>query len=316
MKKKTKKTIGIIIVSIILLITITVFCIVLFSSIGSKNNSKDNNNDDSSGSNTSSKELSVKDLSIDDFKFEYYSSMCDSQECYAATLTNNSKFIITGVNFYYRVKSGVSEDELSVYNDFMQYNKGDMLEDYIKKLGYDYSLKNITLISPFYLYLRKGEQDSIHFYIGVMDETLMTHYANEEQFKLMEPRELDLSLIYNGKEYYVRYDFDKKTWKIDEETRDVDVWSNTDIAKALPKPKGEHFVVHRNEDSLYFITSYGIDKYMYEEYIKTLKEAGFKESIYTSDYYSGVGNGYSVTVEYADNYEKSGWMSIEIRAES
>ncbi len=300
-----KKNVSIILAVVILLVVI-VSCVIMFGGGGSKG---DGNSDNSemSGDNVSSKELSVEDLSIDDFEWETYPSVCDGDDCYVASLTNNSNYDITSVNLYYKVKDGVSDEELSVYNDFMEEGKDYSLEDYAERYGVDYSPRNIILFYEDDIYIESGKESftNSEFLVGIANDWSLYYYATEEQFELMEPKELRVSLVNNNKLQYADYDFDTKTWELEEGTNVVDIWSKTDIAKELPKPKGTHFVVHTDKDDKYVLTSYGIEnESMYKDYVEELKAAGFEEKYY-SGYsptrlaeFDGVKGEYTVNVAY------------------
>ncbi len=171
------------------------------------------------------KSLKASDLSIEDFKWETVSGKCDGYDCYVLSLTNNSKYDIIGVNFSYKVKDEVTDSQLNVYEEFMKEHDG-----YIDEND---SPKNVTLIGEKNKLVQKGEQlTDLRFTVGYEDSAWYD-YPTDEQFNLMEPKELQLGVISENKLYIAYYSFKDKSWKLDQNTADVDTWPNTDIAKKL-----------------------------------------------------------------------------------
>ena len=213
--------------------------------------------------NLANKTLKTSDLSIEDFKFETVSGKCDGYDCYVLSLTNNSKYDIIGVNFSYKVKDGVTDSQLKVYEEFMNEHDG-----YIEE---DDSPKNATLIAEKNKLVQKGEQlTDLRFTVGYEDLAWYA-YPTDEQFNLMEPKELQLGIISGIKLYIAYYNFEDKSWKLDQNTVDVDIWPNTEIAKKISKPNGKHHVIVTDEEDEFKIYSYGITKDIFKEYIETLK---------------------------------------------
>ena len=278
-----KKTILTILLSVLMIFSIT--------GCGEKNNSNNI---------LGNKSLKASDLSIEDFKWETVSGKCDGYNCYVLSLINNSKYDIIGVNFSYKVKDEVTDNQLNVYEEFMKEHDG-----YIDEND---SPKNVTLIGEKNKLVQKGEQlTDLRFTIGWYD------YPTDEQFNLMEPKELQLGLISGNKLYIAYYSFKDKSWKLDQNIVDVDTWPNTDIAKKISKPNEKHHVIITDDENEFEIYSYGITKDIYKEYTETLKANGFIQDEDYSSYYEGKDkDGYEVTVWF-NNIEES--LSIRIEKE-
>lgn len=198
------------------------------------------------------KSLKASDLSIEDFKWETVSGKCDGYDCYVLSLTNNSKYDIIGVNFSYKVKDEVTDSQLNVYEEFMKEHDG-----YIDEND---SPKNVTLIGEKNKLVQKGEQlTDLRFTVGYEDSAWYD-YPTDEQFNLMEPKELQLGVISGNKLYIAYYSFKDKSWKLDQNTADVDTWSNTDVAKKISKPNEKHHVIITDDEDEFKIYSYGITK--------------------------------------------------------
>ena len=175
------------------------------------------------------------------------------------------------------------------------------------------SPKNVTLIGEKNKLVQKGEQlTDLRFTIGYEDSAWYD-YPTDEQFNLMEPKELQLGLISGNKLYIAYYSFKDKSWKLDQNIVDVDTWPNTDIAKKISKPNEKHHVIITDDENEFEIYSYGITKDIYKEYTETLKANGFIQDEDYSSYYEGKDkDGYEVTVWF-NNIEES--LSIRIEKE-
>lgn len=229
-----------------------------------------------SGYSILSKELKASDLSIEDFKWETNSSKCNSLDCYVLSLTNNSKYDIIGVDFSYKVKDDVTNDELLVYEDFMK--KHDSIIDE------EDTAKDVTLRTNKNVLVKKGEQiTGLGLTIGFQD-LFWYDYPTEAQFKLMEPKELQIGIVSGKKLYIAYYNFQSKTWKLDENQVDVDIWAKEKIGKTLNKPNVEHFMVIYDEEDIFKAYAYGATKETYKKYVEELKNEGFKED----DEYSSI----------------------------
>lgn len=280
----------------ILTILLSVLMIFSMTGCGEKNNSNDI---------LDNKSLKASDLSIEDFKWETVSGKCDGYNCYVLSLINNSKYDIIGVNFSYKVKDEVTDNQLNVYEEFMKEHDG-----YIDEND---SPKNVTLIGEKNKLVQKGEQlTDLRFTIGYEDSAWYD-YPTDEQFNLMEPKELQLGVISGNKLYIAYYSFKDKSWKLDQNIVDVDTWPNTDIAKKISKPNEKHHVIITDDENEFEIYSYGITKDIYKEYTEKLKANGFIQDEDYSSYFEGKDkDGYEITVWF-DNIEES--LSIRIEKE-
>lgn len=243
-------------------------------------------------------EFKVDDLSIKDFKWETKESKCSGTDCYLFTLTNNSKYDIVSVSMYYRVKDNVTDEQLAVFEDAVNRKK-----EYTDE---EISLNKIVLFGESDMLISKGKtSNKIDIRMGYETSygyNSLFNIPTAEQFELMEPKEMKLGIIVGNKLYIAYYDFATDKWKLDEETYVADVWSKSELAKQLPKPQGEHFVISDDDEYEYELYSYGITEKMYDEYVEKLKSEGFKETDSGSSYYEGENSdGYVVLVFFEED---------------
>ena len=249
-------------------------------------------------------ELKASDLSIDDYEWETSRVKYNGADCYSLSLTNNSEYDIIAVEFTYKVKDDANEADLVVYDEFMKSHDG-----YIKE---DDSPQDVILRGSKNALVTKGEQlTGLRFTVGFQNWSWYD-YPTDEQFDLMEPKEMQIGVIGQDNVLYIAYyDFEDDAWILDENTKPVDTWSEKEIAQKISKPNdGHHIVITDNEDE-FKAYSYGVKTDEYNGYVESLKNAGFNEESNSSTYFEGKdADGYVVELWYY-SYEERLSISIE-----
>lgn len=277
-------------------------CLISLTGCGKSNN---NSNEKSDGG-IFSKSLKTSDLDIKDFSYNTEASKCSGYDCYVMSLENNSKYDLIGVQFTYGVKKDATEEQLNVYSNFMNEHDG-YIED-------DDSPKDVILRGSVERLVQKNEKmTGLKFTVGYKDWSWYD-YPTDEQFNLMEPKELQIGVLGEDKKMYIAYyDFNKKVWKLDEKTISVDTWSKKDIANKIDKPTAKHFIVRNDEDDDFEIYAYGVSEEDYNAYVDGLVNKGFtKEDSYSSHFEGKNNEGYEVDVYYTKDDQK---MSLSIEKE-
>lgn len=223
------------------------------------------------------KSLNVKDLSISDFDWSTESSKCFSENCYIVSFTNNSDYDVISPKFIFKVKDDVSDESLNVYDEFMQ--------KYSWYLSDEDTVRGVTLIGYDDSLIEKSKNTrKIIFTVG-FDDTAWHDYPTDEQFALMEPKELSLGVIgKDNKLYLAYYNFVDKTWKLDENTMNVNDWPASEIAKKVDKIVGKYFMVTYNSEDRISVQSYGVTNNDYKDYVEKLKSNGFMNDLDYSSY--------------------------------
>lgn len=251
--------------------------------------------------------LKASDLSIEDYEWETSRTKYNGVDCYSFSLKNNSDYDIIAVEFTYKVKDNVSDSDLVVYDEFMKDHDG-----YIEE---DDSPKDVILRGSKNTLVAKGEQlTGLRFTVGFQNWSWYD-YPTDEQFNLMEPKEMQIGVI--GKDnilYIAYYDFEDNTWILDENTKAVDTWSEKEIATKIGKPEEGHHIVTTDDEDELDVYSYGIKVDEYNQYVESLKSSGFEEESNSSSHFEGKdANGYVVELWYYSDEER---LSISIEKDS
>lgn len=266
---------------------------------------KDNNGEKNS---LFSKALKASDLSIEDFSIETGISKKYGEDYYYATFTNNSKYPVVAFQIDYEPKDSVTESELSVFDDFMKEHY-----DWIES---DDLTGVILRASGEKLVEKENSIEKAVINIGY-EKYSWYNTPSKEQFELMEPKELQIGVIGENDVLYIAYyDYNEKEWLIDEESKQLNEWPKTEIAKKVIKPECKYTLLDSDIDDEKEIDfdCYGVTKEKFKAYVKTLQDAGYEvkdiEESYSS-YYDSIetSDGYELTLDC--DYEKE-ILSIDL----
>jgi hypothetical protein len=240
--------------------------------------------------------LSTSSLSINDFDWKVDEMKCRGNDCTIFKLTNNSKYDVIGVGIKYRVKDSATDEELKIFDSFMKKHDG-----YIDE---DDSARDVTLSGDEDRLIEPGQSiDNIDVTVG-FKRWAWYDYPTSRQFALMQPEELQLGIIYKNVLYLAYYNFDSKSWKLDNESKVVDVWTKSDLGKLVDKPECKHFVVVDDDEDYFKIYAYGATKEQYKDYIAKVKEKGFVDAYgYTTLFDGKDSDGNNVYITYDDDSE-------------
>lgn len=254
------------------------------------------------------KELKTSDLSIEDFVIETGKTKKYGEEYYYATFTNNSKYPVVAFQIDYEPKDSITESELSVFDDFMKEHYDWIESD---------DLTGIILRASGEKFVEKENSiEKAEINIGY-EEYSWYNTPSKEQFELMEPKELQIGVIGENDVLYIAYyNYNEKEWLIDEESKQLNEWPKTEIAKKVIKPECKYTLLDSDIDDEEEIDfdCYGINKEKFKLYIKTLQDAGYEVEDTNgsySYYYDSVetSDGYELTIDYDYDEEK---LSIEL----
>ena len=250
--------------------------------------------------------VSAGDLNIEDFDWSVDEAKIDGEDCYALSLTNNSKYDLLGVQIDYELKSDVTDEQLSTFDGFMKEHS-----DYIDE---GQTASEVMLRGDSVQLVPSGETVSdIPLVIGINDFT-WTDIPSEEQFNLMEPKELLVGVIgSDDKLYLAYYDIADGDWKLDSETATLNEWPDIELANIVPKVEGHVFksTEYDNINSM-SLDVYGVGEDDFNAYVDKVKEAGFTEdpSEWESYYNAKDKDGNSISVDY-NEYTKSFYISAD-----
>lgn len=223
--------------------------------------------------------------------------------------TNNTDYEVVEFDLKFKVKDDVTDDQLKGYSELKE--KAESMEHDIGEITFQ--AMTSKCVAP-------GE--SIDGQPCGLDGTV-EYYTDFDSYEVFEPDMMTVVLSDGKKLYSAYYDFASGKTTVNEDVMNAYTWSDSELAKAVPKPDVRYLAIsYENEDSL-FAEAYGVSRDACGEYIDSCKAMGFDQNIDDSDEKYGAsgtryfnadnGNGIRVDVDY---YPSDDEMQIKVGRES
>lgn len=222
--------------------------------------------------------------------------------------TNNTDYEVVDFDLEFKVKGDVTSEQLEQYSELRE-----------KAESMEHDIGEITFQCMTSKCVKPGE--SIDGQPCGLDGTI-EYYTDFDSYEVFEPDMMTAVLSDGKKLYSAYYDFSSQKTTVDEDVMDAYTWSNSALAKAVPKPDVRYLAIsYENEDSLY-AEAYGVSRDACGEYIDACKAMGFKQNIDDSDEtygasgtrYFSADNGEGIKVD-VDFYPGDDEMQINVNRE-
>ena len=104
----------------------------------------------------------------------------------------------------------------------------------------------------------------------------------------------------DGKVYAAYYDFASGKTTMGDEAEDAYTWSDSTIAKALPKPDVRYLMITSDDEDYLSAEAYGVSEDTFEAYVAACKENGFDQDVdeYDGNFTAKNADGVEVDVSY------------------
>lgn len=278
------------------LMMMVITCIGALCACGNSTVSKTGTNQSKTNSKNA---ISVNDIDIEDFPWEVTQEIYNGERVYAFSIMNNSEFTMLGAQIDYCVKSGVTDSQLEIFNDFRE--KHDSWID-AEDDSHDIILRGFREA-----YIVPGDgRDMIGLAIGINNSSWYD-IPSEEQFALMEPDILTCVLLGDDNfAYEASYDIKNDKWSVNKTRKEYNNWEENVLSNLIPKPECNLLTFSTGYNTSYIsVEVYGIDRSYYESYVSLIKEAGFTEAAAEFDEYyyadNAVGNNIIVDLDEEKN---------------
>ena len=219
--------------------------------------------------------------------------------------TNNSPYVIFGMNLELDVRDDVAEEELTAFDEAYADNPywtewyGDPSEATIET-------STERLANP-------GESvGSVPCFLNGASWTDTTI----EQYELMEPSIMSIAYVYEGKVYLEYYDFLTQRYSLDSQSgKNAVEWSDSQLASTVPEVDAPVVSVAYDEDDYFSVRAWGVTWDMYESYIALCEDNGFtRDESRGGDryYYAFDSEGCEIEIDY---YDEDAKMSVALDAD-
>lgn len=229
------------------------------------------------------------DLTQIDWKVE--SGIVDGNRMVTFGYTNNTEYEVADFSLKFKVREDVTADQLEQYSELKE-----------KAESMEHDIEEITFQATTSRCVPPGE--SVDGLPCGLDGTIES-YKDYDSYELFEPDMMSVVLSDGKKLYSAYYDFASQKTTVDEEVADAYTWSNSALAKAVPKPDVKYLALaYDGEDSL-DASAYGVSGETCGKYIDACKAKGFDQNIDDSDDTYGTGGTRYFTADNGEGIEVS-----------
>lgn len=268
-------------------IMISVLCITVLAGCGTKNETKKQGQ--------KIEKVSKNKISIDDLIYDAKSEIVDGERYVMLSLTNNSKYTITGFEVKYKVKPDVTDEQKYKFDEDLieNFELSDDDIDELKQRDISMNAETERVVEPG----KTIDKINCYYFEG--------HYylKNMDHFNLVEPDIVTVKFIVDGKINTMYYDYSGKSYSYDSETEEADEWSTGEYGDKIPKPDAEHITSDRDDEERFMFEAYG-DFSMddFNDYVEKCKEMGYteNESSFDGFYSADSKDGYNVYLNYEE----------------
>lgn len=255
-------------------------------------NTGKSSDDDKEPTNTNSSQIKIEDLD-----WEVTEGVYGNKRQLLFSYSNNSKYDVIDFNVNFDLKPNLTEEEMKLIDD---------IKDFVDSPLTDEEKKGLYIMCPNGNYdntlINTGEAlPPKPCYLGSKSKLVHVDSITKSLYDLMNPNLAKIKYVSDGKLYLVNYDFKNKNYT-QENVKEANQWSDSDLAKMLPVPDikiGEKIL---EDEDYYSFRGFGVDADYYNKYKLLCKEYGFNIDPYESEIVFSAFNkeGYEVEVTYND----------------
>lgn len=209
-------------------------------------------------------------INIDDVEYNVKEDVVDGRRVPTFEFTNNTKYDIAYIKLDYKVKDGVTEDELSSNSTISE-----------KATNMEHPLMDTTVNVNTNKYVESGTNISrVRLYLDATIEYLSDYSVMD----YMTPDILTLSYISGNNIYTAYYDYDKKEMSYDDNVKDKKSWPDNEMSNLISKPESDVYITRSDLDDYIWVVALNSSKEDYEAYINQCKEKGFSNNVDNTSY--------------------------------
>ena len=207
------------------------------------------------------------DLSQIDWHVE--SGIVDGYRVVTFGYTNNTDYEVADFRLDFKVKEDVTDEQLEEYSELKE--KAENMEHDIGEITF--SAMTSKCVAP---------GASVDGLPCNLDGTV-EYYTDFDSYEMFEPDMMTVALSDGKKLYNTYYDFTSGKTTVDEDVMDAYNWSNSSLARALPKPDVKYMMLAFDDETRLHARSFGVSKETYEAYVEACKKQGFDQEVDESE---------------------------------
>lgn len=213
--------------------------------------------------------FSAKDaVKIEDLDWLVEESLIDGEKFVSFGYTNNSPYTILDFEIRFELRDDLTAEDLAPFDELKaerEWSDEDVAEIFIKGTNHKCTFPG----------------DTVSGYPCNINGT-GTNVQAMAQYELMEPKMATICLIGDdGKGYVEYYDFESQLYgESSQGGVDLHQWSDSELAKLLPKAESVAVNVDRDDGKVFYFTAYGSSIESFKAYVEEVKKMGFTEVDY------------------------------------
>lgn len=196
-------------------------------------------------------------IKIEDVAWKVEPGVDNGERRMQLSFENNSKYEIVGMTVKYEIKPDVTAETVS-----------QVFAENITDFTTVEDIMNHGNTAMVYGRTQPGETSPD----GKFD---LLYLDSPEKLDCFDPEMVTIMYRSGDRLYAESYDLINKAYGIADNSSAIDVWSKSDMAKELPRPKDEYVYKTQDEEDEFRFWAVGTTQETYEAYVEDCKEAGF-----------------------------------------
>lgn len=238
----------------------------------------------------------IDPIKIEDLDWTTEEAVDERGDRYVAfSYTNNSPYDVVEFKIKFTLKEPMTDEQLANIKNHMTPGEVEVNpDDSIRNMYFTCSDPRISSSGE----ALSGRACVYSDWVFPVDDTY--------HFNLTEADTASISYMKGDSLYITRYDFKSKKYTEDQKSGEKAFqWSDSNIAKKLPKPDIKVGSVEQEDSEYFHFVGYGMTRDQYKSYVKSCEEAGFNiDSDISSSIYKAFDNdGYSISLQYNETAE-------------
>lgn len=206
---------------------------------------------------------------FDEIEYYFVNGTYDGQPAVLLGYKNNSKYTVTSVQLYFKMKADATPEELALFDTFV--NSGALTP------------KKLAALSPYFvseIVCDPGETK-----VGAPCTLFYQTYATDaKQCQALTLNGAAITYLSNdGNIRTVAYSAKNNTHKLEATTRTAKKWSPAYFAKTTPMPNTRFITVNRSDYDCFQFTAYDMTQVQYNAYCSECYSAGFTNNVAVDD---------------------------------
>jgi len=202
---------------------------------------------------------------IDEIEYYFTDGTYDGQPAVLLGYKNNSKYTVTSLQLYFKIKADATPEELALFDPFV--SSGALTPEKLSKLSPSFSSEIVCDPgetgegSPCILFKRTYATDAKQCQILTLNGAAINFLGNDGRIR---------TAIYTAKD---------NTYVLGNAKNAASNWTTKYYTKATPKPNTRFFTVNRDDDNHYQFIAYDMTYEQYRAYCKECQASGFTKNI-------------------------------------